>query len=137
MVDLVTESLELCAETGEDITPAVYEKYFAACPGSEALMSHIDDLVRAKMMAEVYRLIMLPNFNDEEGYLNFEVNNHALAYSVEPHMYNTLLYALSDTVAETMGDNWNQTYASAWEDRIDALTVEISSRVKQLANQHA
>ena len=131
MNDLVTQSLEVAAEKAGDITPAVYETYFAACPGSEALMSHIDHLVRAKMMVEVYRLMMLTNFEDEQGYLNFEVDNHALAYSVEPHMYGNLMHALMDTVAQALGDDWNPDYLSAWEDRIQDLSNEISSRIKK------
>ncbi|MFN3239858.1 MAG: globin [Pseudomonadales bacterium] len=129
MVDLVADSLEQTAELAGDISPAIYERYFARCPGSEALMSHIDELVRAKMMAEVYRLVMLPDFEEEAGYLNFEMDNHALAYSVEPHMYGNLLYALMDTVAETMGDAWNDDYKTAWEDRLELLLKEINVRV--------
>jgi hypothetical protein len=129
MVDLVADSLEQTAEMAGDISPAIYKRYFARCPGSEALMSHIDELVRAKMMVEVYRLVMLPDYEEEAGYLNFEMDNHALAYSVEPHMYGNLLYALMDTVAETMGDAWNDNYKSAWEDRLELLLKEIHVRV--------
>ena len=132
MVDAVNESLELAAEIAGDITPAIYERYFANCPGSEALMSHIDELVQAKMMAEVYRLIMLPSYEDETGYLNFEVDNHSLAYSVEPHMYGNLLEALKDTVEETLGDQWQPQHEQAWQDRLEALLKEINSRVKSL-----
>ena len=132
MTDLVNDSLETAAEIAGDITPAIYERYFASCPGSEALMSHIDDLVRAKMMVEVYRLVMLPSYEDEAGYLNFEVDNHALAYSVEPHMYGNLLYALMDTVAGTLGDKWTPDHKQAWEDRLEALLSEINTRVAAL-----
>lgn len=133
MNDLVTESLELVAEREGDISPAIYERYFAKCPGSEALMSHIDELVRAKMMAEVYRLVMLPDYSDEEGYLNFEISNHALAYSVEPHMYSNLLYALMDTVAETLKEAWTPELKDAWESRLESLLQEIEQR----ASAHA
>lgn len=134
MSDLVTESLEQAAEIAGDITPAIYQRYFESCPGSEALMSHIDELVQAKMMAEVYRLVMLSDFTDEQGYLNFEVSNHALAYSVEPHMYSNLLYALMDTVAETLGKDWTSNYQSAWEDRLDSLLQEINQRAEAHAS---
>tara|TARA_R110002111_G_scaffold27250_2_gene58585 strand:+ start:2989 stop:3405 length:417 start_codon:yes stop_codon:yes gene_type:complete len=137
MNDLVTESLEQAAEIAGDITPAIYQRYFESCPGSEALMSHIDELVRGKMMVEVYRLVMVTDFSDEAAYLTFEVNNHALAYSVEPHMYGNLLNALMDTVAETLGDQWDHKYVSAWEDRLDALTKEIEARLPAHQKIHA
>lgn len=131
MTDLVTQSMELAAETAGDFTPMVYDKYFAACPGSEELMSHIDDLVRGKMMVEVYRLMMLDNFEDEAGYLNFEVDNHELAYSVKPNMYDNLLQALKETIADSLGDQWNPDYAQAWDGRIHTLTSEITSRLRK------
>jgi len=137
MNDLVTKSLEQAAEIGEDITPAIYQRYFESCPGSEALMSHIDELVQGKMMAEVYRLAMITDFSDEAAYLTFEVNNHALAYSVEPHMYRNLLNALKDTVAEVLGNQWDHKYVSAWNDRLDALTQEIETRLPEQQKIHA
>jgi hypothetical protein len=106
MNDLVTESLEIASEIKGDIAPAIYERYFERCPGSKALMSHIDELVQGKMMVEVYRLVMLESYDDEAAYLTFEVNNHALAYSVEPNMYRNLLSALMDTVAESLAEQW-------------------------------
>lgn len=129
MNDLVTETLEIAAELKGDITPLIYTRYFERCPGSEALMSHIDELVRGKMMVEVYRLVMLDDYSDEAAYLTFEVNNHALAYSVEPNMYNNLLTSLMDTVAEVLGDQWTQAMVDAWEDRLEALTREIETRL--------
>jgi hypothetical protein len=59
MNDLVTESLEIASEIKGDIAPAIYERYFERCPGSKALMSHIDELVQGKMMVEVYLLSAL------------------------------------------------------------------------------
>ena len=137
MSDLVSESLELAAELAGDITPAVYARYFERCPGSEALMSHIDELVQGKMMVEVYRLVMLENYSDEQAYLTFEVNNHALAYSVEPHMYGNLLTSLMDTVAESLGDQWTQSMLEAWEDRLEMLSGEIESRLRAEQKIHA
>ncbi|MFT7244159.1 MAG: hemoglobin-like flavoprotein [Candidatus Azotimanducaceae bacterium] len=131
MTDLVIQSLEMVAETAGDITPAVYQRYFESCPGSEALMSHIDELVQGKMMVEVYRLVMLEDFSDEAAYLKFEVDNHALAYSVEPHMYGNLLNALMDTVAELLGDQWDHKMAEAWGNRLDELSKEIEARLPE------
>lgn len=131
MNDPVVDSLELAAELAGDITPAIYDRYFERCPGSEALMSHIDELVRGKMMVEVYRLVMLKDYSDEANYLQFEVNNHALAYSVEPHMYENLLIALTETVMETLGDQWTDELADAWENRSSTLIKEIQARLPE------
>ena len=128
MSDPVYESLELAAETAGDITPQVYERYFSRCAGSAALMSHIDDIVRGRMLEEVVRLMMLPEYSGEQQYLDFEINNHRSAYSVEPHMYGNLLSALRDTVRESLDGRWNDRFEAAWDRRIDALKAEIAAR---------
>lgn len=127
--DPVMDSLEIAAEKGDDFVIPVYQKYFARCPGSEALMAHIDNLVRGKMLDEVLRLVMLPGYTEEQQYLDFEVKNHKLAYSVEPHMYGNLLASLRDTVREAVGDAWSTDMDAAWEARIDMLIHEIEKRV--------
>ena len=126
--DLVYTSFEIVAEKAGDIAPAVYKKYFARCPGSEELMTHIDDIVRGRMLDEVYRLMMNETYDEEESYLNFEVKNHKLAYSVQPHMYENLLAALKEVIAESLGNDWNDSFEQAWQSRIDLLLKEIQVR---------
>ncbi len=126
--DLVYASFEIVAEKAGDISPAVYKNYFARCPGSEALMAHIDDIVRGRMLDEVYRLMMNTDFRDEESYLNFEVKNHRLAYSVTPEMYGNLLAALKEVIAESLESDWNEAYDQAWQSRIDLFLKEIKTR---------
>ena len=104
------------------------EKYFQKCPDSESLMTHIDELVRGKMMDEVYRLMMVDNYGDEESYLNWEVDNHEMAYSVEPHMYEALFDALIETIKDCLGDAWNPAYEAQWFARTDNLREEIINR---------
>lgn len=126
--DLIYQSLEQAAETAGDITPECYEKFFSRSADSEALMMHMDDIQRHKMMEEVYRLIMVDDLASEAEYLNWEVNNHEIAYSVLPDMYDHLLLALKDTVAEVLDDAWNDDFEQAWRQQIDDLLGEIRPR---------
>lgn len=126
--DPVIESLEIAAENAGDINEQVYKRYFERCPGSEALMAHIDNLVRGKMLNEVLRLVMTPDYSEEQQYLDFEVKNHRFAYSVLPHMYTNLLSALRDTVRDAAGASWTTAHDRAWNERIDALASEIAAR---------
>ena len=126
--DPVLVSLELAADKAGDITPEIYRRYFASCPGSQDLMSHIDDLVRGKMMEEVFRLIMVEDYVDESHYLNFEVKNHKYAYSVQPHMYTNLLNAVQVTVKESVAEEWNPGMEDAWQARIGSLISELEQR---------
>ncbi|MEJ6705441.1 MAG: globin [Pseudomonadales bacterium] len=127
-MDLVLKSFELAAETGTDITPLIYDKYFKSSPESVDLMSHIDELVRGKMMEEVFRLLMVENYQPEAEYLNFEVKNHESAYSVEPDMYIKLLDAVRVAVKDTLRSEWSIEYEEAWQGRIGDLTNELLNR---------
>ena len=127
-MDLVLKSFELAAETGTDITPLIYDKYFKSSPESVDLMSHIDELVRGKMMEEVFRLLMVENYQPEAKYLNFEIKNHESAYNVEPDMYIKLLDAVRVAVKETLRSEWSIKYEEAWQGRISDLTNELLSR---------
>ena len=128
MTDPVLASLELAAEKSGDITPEIYQRYFAGCPGSRDLMSHIDDLVRGKMMEEVFRLIMVQDYEEESHYLNFEVKNHKYAYSVESHMYTSLLNAVHQTVKDSVAEDWSAMMEDAWQTRISRLISELEQR---------
>ena len=127
-MDLVLKSFELAAETDTDITPLIYDKYFKSSPESEDLMSHIDELVRGKMMEEVFRLLMVENYQPEAKYLNFEIKNHESAYNVEPDMYIKLLDAVRVAVKDTLRSEWSIEYEEAWQGRISDLTNELLSR---------
>lgn len=127
-MDLVLKSFELAAETGTDITPLIYDKYFKSSPESLDLMSHIDELVRGKMMEEVFRLLMVENYQPEAEYLNFEVKNHESAYNVEPDMYIKLLDAVRVAVKDTLRSEWSIEYEEAWQGRIGDLTNELLNR---------
>jgi len=127
-MDLVLKSFELAAETGTDITPLIYDKYFKSSPESVDLMSHIDELVRGKMMEEVFRLLMVENYQPEAKYLNFEIKNHESAYNVEPDMYIKLLDAVRVAVKDTLRSEWSIEYEEAWQGRISDLTNELLSR---------
>lgn len=128
MSDLVLTSFELAAEKLGDITDAVYARYFADCPGSEELMAHIDPGVKVKMMNEVLRLIMVDNYDDEQSYLNFEIDYHKSSFSVEQHMYGNLLASVQAVIQENLGDDWTTDMAAAWQARISTLQAEIEKR---------
>lgn len=128
MSDKISASFELAAEKSEDITDIIYEKYFASCPGSEALMSHIDQGVKGKMLQEVIRLIMVEDYTQEDQYLNFEVKFHQGSYSVEQHMYGNLLNSVHAAIKELIGGDWTEEFEDAWKNKIALLTQELEKR---------
>ncbi len=125
--ELIMTTLEIAAEKCGDINAAVYERYFQKSPGSEELMTHIDHLVRGKMMEEVMRLIMLEDTSAEDEYLIFEMKTHEEAYSVIQDMYGALLTAIWEIIREGIGDQWTEEFEGAWEERVTALLIAIRS----------
>lgn len=124
-VDPVLQSFEIAGERAGDITAAVYERYFALCPGSKALMSHIDGYVQGRMLEEVVELLLTERPETLHDYLRFETKTH-VSYGVEARMYANLLAAVRDTVRDALAQDWNETFDCAWQTRIAALLAEIA-----------
>ncbi len=128
MTDTITQTFELAAERVEDLTPQVYTRFFSSNPAAEQLMSHLDEGPRGKMLAEVIRLMMVADFDAEQTYLTFEVNNHRLAYSVELRMYREILVALKDEIRNILGNAWTRSMEAAWSEQIETLLIQIHQR---------
>jgi hemoglobin-like flavoprotein len=124
--DLVTTTLELAAERDLDITTPVYQRYFARCSDSQALMRYVDDTVRGRMLQEVLRLLLLEDVTVDADYLRFETRTHT-GYGVTPTMYPPLLGAVRDAVREVLADEWTEAMAAAWDARIERLLAAIEA----------
>ena len=123
--DWVIHSLELCAELDHDITDAVYEHFFTACPAAIPLMGHSDEHMRGRMMAQVLELLM-ENVDYQPGdYLDWEVENHVNAYAVETSMYSAFLPAVKQAVQETLGSQWQAEHESNWNARLTKMEEAI------------
>jgi len=125
--DSIMASLEIVAEKCGDVNKAIYERYFQKSPDSEELMSHIDHLVRGKMMEEVMRLLMLEDTAAEDEYLLFEMKTHEQAYSVIQSMYASLLTSIWEIVREGAADDWTEDFESAWQERIATLSEALQN----------
>ena len=127
MNDLIIDTLERCGERAGDISPAVYKSFFAANPEAFELMAHSDDGMKGRMLAQTIELLMDEDAGATNDYLRWEVNNHVSAYAVHLEMYPDFLTALRNTVAETLGDQWGEPEALAWDTRIGSLLDEIKA----------
>ena len=125
---VVGSSLERVALVVDDLSESVYQRYFAADPAAAALMAHMDDLTRGRMLNEVLRLVMEWDPVGDSAYLDFEVRNHQYAYRVDGGMYRELLLALREAVAQVLGESFEPDRL-AWETRIADLLAEIETRV--------
>ena len=130
--DIIEQSLERAAEVMDDFSGSVYKRYFDLQPDAEDLMSHLDDIVRGKMVAEIIRLLFVEDYHEEVDYLRFETKTHADSYFVKADMYPDLLTAVVASVKEGAGDIWEASVEQAWqkkqEDLLAALRFHIELR---------
>jgi hypothetical protein len=117
-------SLEVAAERGGDIYPAIYDAYFARCAGSRDLMQLTDVHMRGRMLDSLFELLLADDVVEQFAYLRFETKNHA-SWGVQLHMYENLLAAVRDTVRNVCAADWTPAMAAQWETRIIALVNEI------------
>lgn len=111
-------SLELAAEQGGDIYPAIYDAYFERCVGSR------DIHMRGRMLDSLFELLLADDVAEQFAYLRFETKNHS-SWGVQQHRYENLLTAVRDTVRNACGANWTPAMAARWDTHIEALVAEI------------
>jgi len=122
-------SLEIAAERGGDIYPAIYDAYFARCAGSRDLMQMTDIYMRGRMLDSLFELLMADDIAEQLPYLRFETKNHA-SWGVQAHMYDNLLSAVRDTVRDACGADWTPAMDAAWDARIGAVVAEIRAMLE-------
>lgn len=120
----IVRSLELAGERAGDITPQVYDAYFARCPESRKLMLMTDEHMRGRMLESVIILLMVGSAEEQRDYIRFETKSH-LSYGVLPSMYENVLTAVRDTVRSALGSDWTTAMEAAWAARLDAILNEI------------
>jgi len=122
----IIAAMELAAEAAGDITPAVFDRYFARCGDSKALMEHMDEHMLGRMMEQVILLLMESGEEELASYIEFETASHR-AYGVKPHMYESLMLAVQDVISQAVGDAYTEEMAEALQSRIDYLLGEITA----------
>ena len=122
--------LEQVATTDIDFDKKCFERFFQISEEGKTLMAHMDRVHRGKMMAEIYRLMMARDLDDEADYLNWEAQNHETAYLVPGRLYPIFMRAFKETIAETLGYGWTKADEDALARRCDQIVTEIQSRYR-------
>lgn len=122
----IIATMELVAEQAGDVTPAIFERYFARCSDSRALMDHMDEHMLGRMMDQVLLLLMESGEEELESYIEFETASHR-SYGVKPHMYESLMLAVQDVISQSLGKDFTPVMAQALQSRIDYLLGAITA----------
>ena len=129
-IDRILASLELIAELNIDVTAETYERYFTASPESIELMDHTDHLMRGRMLEALIMLVTMPEGEQKQGTLTFEVHTHS-ANGVKPLMYLQLFQSFHGAVKDACGDDWSDETEGAWTRETAQLMDKIETIFKQ------
>lgn len=123
----LVESLEICAERAGDIVPDIFADFFKRDDGARQLMEHSDQLMQGRMFESVLELLMNDELFGEDSYLDWELDNHLVAYAATPGMYQSFFDSIVQVVRDGLGDDWNERYAAAWQTRIDKIMERVNA----------
>jgi hypothetical protein len=119
------QSLAAYAERVGDPVPVVYERFFDLCEPARELMGHSDEHMRGRMFEQVLELLFTDAHFGPGGYLDWELDNHLLAYQATGEMYVAFFTAVMDVVRDGLGPQWSTAYHNAWQDRIDLILAQV------------
>jgi len=121
--EVLKRCFERLAETGIDITGAVYRQFEATAPDVGMYIGAMDERMRGRMLEQVFKLLL---GETEEGYLAFEARMHR-GYGANAYFYRSLLEAVAHSVREEMGEEWSAADDAAWNRTIGRIVDEIGS----------
>lgn len=120
--DLMMQSLELAAERCEDLTPLVYDEFFALAPDARAFFS-MDELSRGRMLQEVISLLL--DQADERGYVTTVADtlgsDHRSYGDITGTHYRLFFDALRATLCKLLAESWSGDFDAAWRRQGDRL----------------
>ena len=130
-IDKILASLELIAELDIDVTAETYDRYFVMSPESVGLMTHMDHLMRGRMLNALIMLVMMPEGAQKQDVIHFEVKTHS-ANGVKPLMYLQLFQSFHGAVKAALGDKWSDDLEGAWTRETAQLMEKIDNKFGQL-----
>ncbi len=133
-LELVNESLELLVDESGEFNDELFKRFYELSPDAEGLMSHMDELMKGKMLEEVIRLLLVDDLDAESEYLDFEMKNHRTAYSVEHEMYRPFFETFHSTVKDFSPEGWRSEFDQAWQARIDEIVSTLDTHDTEAAS---
>ena len=133
----VYADLEIVAERVGDISPGVYERFFARSEAGRRLMGHSDEYMRGRMLEQVLDLLFDDQHLEPGAYLEWELENHIDAYGATPSMYRDFFAAFVAEIEAALGADWGDVHQSAWNQRVEAILQVVADYEANNADQSA
>lgn len=121
----IDDALALCADTGVDIVPAVFDRFFQLDTQASELMAHSDQHMRGRMLEATLDLFLSAQHLGPGNYLDWELDNHLVAYRATPAMYQSFFQSITEVVRSLVGNHWSPTHAQAWDGRVTRIMAQV------------
>ena len=126
----IEASLELAAERGGDLAPAVYERLFAREPAMQALFwRDADGAIKGEMLAKVFEAIL--DFIGPRSYAHHLIETEVVThegYEVPRDVFATFFGVVEEIVHETCGADWTGAMDAAWTRTLADLDHYVAQR---------
>jgi hemoglobin-like flavoprotein len=134
---LIERTLELLAEAIDDITPLVYENFFALRPEAAELFDEDSQMSCGRMLNEIFACLV-DQAGEEinlEGVYQAHTADHAGFGVRDMSMYKDFLNVLQSTIADVLGQNWPQDAKAAFERQCDLMYEKMLNAGESLVEQ--
>ncbi len=124
-IELLRAHLQDIVDREAELTPLVYERFFALCPAAKELFGRHSESNKQRMMAET--LIAVLNLLDGESWLDSYLRDmgsrHQFSYETPVHMYAPFAKAVVAALAELSGPGWSEALARSWTLALDEVSA--------------
>lgn len=123
----IMATLEQLAACGVDIVPAVYARFFAACPPAAALFGSAEArAVQGKMVNELVQTVIdrLEGKPYSAQVVETMVSDHD-SWGVTLPMYDAFLAAFADALQDALGEEAHPAVLAVWRRELAALREQV------------
>lgn len=135
---LIHASLEQAAARSDDITPAVYARYFATHPEALPLFGDdADNALKGDMLARLIQQIMdFAEGRSDPDLIVSWASDH-IGYGVPLAMFPGMFASIKQAMREVAADAWNEAVDAAWEAQFAGLLALIGTAYQRFGSGKA
>ena len=124
--DWIQNTLEMAAERVSDLSPMVYQRFFAAHPEATELFGNDEgNMIKGHMLNGILFAIMEQAEGSRQPHsASYWASDH-VAFGVSMPMVASMFSALIDSLAHCLGEDWHALMALAWRRQIDLMLPHI------------
>ena len=129
----ITRSLEQLSDTGVDMTPQVYQRFFTLCPEAEAMFASTEARsVQGKMINELVQTVLdqLEEKPYSQTVMETMVDDHD-SWGVSLPMYEAFLQAFLEVLQETLVETMDDDMQAAWQRQFERILRQVVTVLPQ------